>query len=311
MGTGKGGRDDENGRTPLEDAVSGNLFAAPPPVGPALVATVIVIGRPERLDEAADALASLADPGSVRTILISEGTRTTPVSKAAGDAIFVSGLAPRYINNAVASLRLSSLPAVVWWRGGSPEALDGLADLADRLVLDVEDPEDVWTHAAALFDHTVVTDLRWTRLTRWRAALAHLFDLPQVRDAAERFESITIDAPDIPAARLFAGWLRSALQWTPAVTISIRHVPRDDAAVPLAAVRLAAKDLTISLGLKVDSECLEASVDGAGGCFRVVPLGAGSLASLIAEELAVRTRDMAFERALAAARDIQDAETHK
>ena len=105
--------------------MSANLFAAPPPAGPALVATVIVIGRPERLDEAAAALRGLSDAGSVRTILISEGTRATPVSDAEGDAIFVSGLAPRYINNAVASLRLSSLPAVVWWRGGSTEAASG------------------------------------------------------------------------------------------------------------------------------------------------------------------------------------------
>lgn len=292
--------------------MSGNLFAAPPPAGPALVATVIVIGRTERLDEAADALGSLADAGSVRTILISEGTRATPVSNATGDAIFVSGLAPRYINNAVASLRLSSLPAVVWWRGGSTEVLDGLADLADRLVLDVEDPEDVWTHAVTLFDRTMVTDLRWTRLTRWRAALAHLFDLPQVRDAAGRFASVTIEAPDVPAARLFAGWLRSALRWAPAVTISIRPVERDNAATaPLAGVRLSAKDLTVSLALKVDSECLEASVDGVGGCVRVVPLGDGGLTALIGEELAVRTRDVAFERALEAAQHIREAETHK
>jgi glucose-6-phosphate dehydrogenase assembly protein OpcA len=291
--------------------VSANLFAAPPPAGPALVATVIVIGRQERLDEAAEALRGVADAGSVRTILISEGTRATPVSEATGDAIFVSGLAPRYINNAVASLRLSSLPAVVWWRGGSTEALDGLADLADRLVLDVEDPDDVWTHAAGLFDRTVVTDLRWTRLTRWRSALAHLFDLPQLRDAAGRFQSVTIDAPDVPAGRLFGGWLQSALRWTPAVTISIRHVD-DDAATqaPLAGVRLAAPGLAVSLRPKAGSGCLEAGVDGADGCTRVVPLGDGTLTSLIGEELAVRTRDVAFERALAAAREIRDVERH-
>lgn len=285
--------------------MSANPFAAPPPAGPALVATVIVIGRPEHLDEAAGALRGLADAGSLRTILISDGTRATPSSEVTGDAILVSGLAPRYINNAVASLRLSSLPAVVWWRGGSTEALDGLADLADRLVLDVDDPEDVWTHAVGLFEQTVVTDLRWTRLTRWRSALAHLFDLPQVRDAAGRFERVTIDAPDVPAARLFAGWLRSALRWTPGVTIAIRRVERSGAIVaPLAEVRLAAKGLTISLRPKPGSGCLEAGVDGADGCTRIVPLGDGSLATLIGEELAVRTRDVAFERALTAAREI-------
>jgi len=292
--------------------VSANLFAAPPPAGPALVATVIVIGRPEHLDEAAEALRGLGDAGSVRTILISEGARVTPSSEVSGDTILVSDLAPRYINNAVASLRLSSLPAVVWWRGGSTEALGGLAELADRLVLDVDDPEDVWTHAVGLFDHTVVTDLRWARLTRWRSALAHLFDLPQVRDAAGRFESVTIDASDVPAARLFAGWLRSSLGWTSNVRIAIRHVePGEGMSAPLAGVRLTAKGLVISLRPKPGSGCLEAGVDGADGCLRIVPLGDGSLASFIGEELAVRTRDVAFERALAAAREIRDAETDK
>ena len=289
--------------------MSANLFAAPPPAGPALVATVIVIGRPERLDAAAEALRGLADAGSVRTILISEGTRATPVSDVEGDVIFVSGLAPRYINNAVASLRLSSLPALVWWRGGSTEALGGLANLADRLVLDVEEPGEVWPHAPDLFDRAVVTDLRWTRLTRWRSGLAHLFDLPHVRAATGHFESLTIDAPDVPAARLFAGWLRSTLRWPPAVTISIRQVERASAA-PLAAVRLAASDVAVSLRMMAGRECLEAGVDGAGGCARVVPVGDGSLSSLIGEELTVRTRDVAFERALVAAREIQDPETH-
>ena len=100
------------------------------------------------------------------------------------NAIAIAGLAPRYLNNAVAALRLSSLPAVVWWRGGSVEALDDLAGLADRLILDTPDPDEVWARAEGLFDSTALTDLRWTALTRWRAALAHLFDLPQVqRDA--------------------------------------------------------------------------------------------------------------------------------
>ena len=101
------------------------------------------------------------------------------------NAIAIAGLAPRYLNNAVAALRLSSLPAVVWWRGGSIEALDGLANLADRLVLDTVDPDAAWARADTLFERTALTDLRWTALTRWRAALAHLFDLPQVPPTAQ------------------------------------------------------------------------------------------------------------------------------
>ena len=182
----------------------------------ALTATVIVVGPPDRLIAAADALEQLGDAGGVRAILISEGTHTAPVARVTENAIAIAGLAPQFLNNAVAALRLSSLPAVVWWRGGSVEALDDLADLADRLVLDVEDPATVWPGAPALFERTAVTDLHWTRLTRWRAVLAHLFDLPNVRGAAAGLDRLEIDAADRPAARLFAGWLRSSLGWTDA-----------------------------------------------------------------------------------------------
>jgi hypothetical protein len=71
-----------------------------------------------------------------------------------------------------------------------------------------------------------------------------------------------------------------------------------------------ANDVVVSLRLTAGRECLEANVDGANGCVRIVQLGGGTLAALIGEELAVRTRDVAFERALAAAQEIQDAEAH-
>ena len=43
----------------------------------ALIATVIVIGRRDRVDEAAAALDEARDRGAVRRVLISEGTETT------------------------------------------------------------------------------------------------------------------------------------------------------------------------------------------------------------------------------------------
>ena len=96
--------------------------------------------------------------------------------------VSIGGLRPEYVNNAIAGVRLSSLPTVVWWRGGRPEGLDGVATLADRVVLDAEDPWPLWARTPPLFEHTAFTDMRWARLTRWRAAMAHFFDLPEVRD---------------------------------------------------------------------------------------------------------------------------------
>lgn len=277
----------------------------------ALTATVIVVGKPDRLVGAADALEQLGEAGGVRAILISEGEHTAPVARVTEHAIAISGLAPRYLNNAVAALRLSSLPALVWWRGGSVEALDDLANLADRLVLDTVEPEAVWARADTLFERTALTDLRWTSLTRWRAAVAHLFDLPQVRLGAAGIRILTIDTTDPFAARLFAGWLKSRLRWTSAVRIEIRpgkplKSDRSEVPTPLTSVKLTGETMAISLGVRPGHACLEARVDGAGAdaTARVVPLGDGTLASLIGEELGVRTRDLAFEQALVTAREI-------
>lgn len=272
----------------------------------ALTATVIVVGAVDRLASAADALEQLGEAGGVRAILISEGEHTAPVARVTENAIAINGLAPRFLNNAVAALRLSSLPAMVWWRGGSIQALDGLAVLADRLVLDVAAPQQAWDRAAQYFEKTALTDLRWTRLTRWRSALAHMFDLPRVRDAAAGLAGLSIAAPDRDAARLFAGWLRARLRWTSGVTIEIADAAAvtGDNPTPLASVTLSGTGVKISLEVKPGRGCLVAVVEGLEASARVVPLGDGTLASLIAEELGVRTRDLAFEQALASAREI-------
>ena len=273
------------------------------PVSTALIATVIVVGKAPRVAEAGDALERLREHASVRSVLISEGTRTTPKTTTSEHTIRIDGLSPKYLDNAVASVRLSSLPAVVWWRGGSTASLEGLADLADRLVLDVEAPEAAWAQATTLFERTVITDLRWTALTRWRAALAHLFDLPQVRAQAGAIRHLEIETADRPSARLFAGWLRSCLGWKPDVAIAVRDA-ESEAATPLVRVRLSGGDLAITLRVRENQTCLEADVNAVSAA-RIVPLGDGTLASLFAEELGIRTRDSAFERAVTAAMELQ------
>jgi hypothetical protein len=69
---------------------------------------------------------------------------------------------------------------------------------------------------------------------------------------------------------------------------------------PLSKVRLTGDGPSLTLQVQRDRTCLEAEVEGADGS-RVVPLGDGSLASRFVEEVSVRTRDVAFERALVAA----------
>jgi hypothetical protein len=270
--------------------------------GRALTATVVVVGPHERLAEAADAVEQLTDVG-VRSILISDGANPAPTVRVLGHAVALEELRPDYLNNAVAALRLSSLPTVVWWRGGNPEMLAGLANLADRMVLDAEDPADVWARALPLAEHTAISDFRWARLTRWRALMAQFFDVPAVRDAAASFNRLVIEGGDPFTAQLYAGWLSSSLHWSADVGIDLRTV-RDGPSIQR--IELGDGDQCVTLRLGPRGQCVQASarVGAYTETSRVVSLGDQRLTTLICEELRIRSRDLAFERAVAAARGI-------
>jgi hypothetical protein len=268
----------------------------------ALTATVVVVGDHDRLVDAAEALARLSEAEGVRAVLISQGDETAPAARVTEHAIGIAGLEPRFLNNAVAALRLSSLPTAVWWRGGSPDSLREIAHLADRLIIDLVDPAPAWSVVRAIAEESAVTDLRWTQITRWRALIAHLFDLPDVRRAPVR--RLAIGGRDPFAARLFAGWLRSELHWGPEVAIDLRPSNAGDQRTPIDSVELEADGHRIAVKQRAGRGCLRAEIEGRGTSTRVVPLGEGSLTAIIGEELGVRTRDLAFERALAAALEI-------
>ena len=196
----------------------------------ALVATVVAVGPSERLAAAAEALQTLGDAGTVRGILISEGDNAAPPARVAGNTVALHGLKPSFFNNAVAALRLSSLPTLVWWRGGRADTLDGLAELADRIVLDYDRPatassddtaDPIWSRAATLFDDCAFSDLRWARLTQWRALMAHFFDIPEVLAAAADFSRLRIAGSDRQSAHLFAAWLRSSIQFHEGFTVDL------------------------------------------------------------------------------------------
>jgi glucose-6-phosphate dehydrogenase assembly protein OpcA len=263
----------------------------------ALVATVVAVGPIERLGAAAVALQALGDAGTVRGILISEGDNPSPPARVAGNTVALHGLPPAYFNNAVAALRLSSLPTVVWWRGGRPDTLDGLAGLAERIVLDDDAPEPIWLRATTLFDDSAFSDLRWARLTQWRALMAH-FDIPEVLAATADFSRLTVTASDRRSAQLFAAWLQSSMQFQAGFTVELAD---GSTSALIDEVRLADHEQELVIRLSAHRTCLETevSVQGHRSASRLVSLRDQTLTGLLTEELRIRSRDGAFERALA------------
>jgi glucose-6-phosphate dehydrogenase assembly protein OpcA len=163
----------------------------------------------------------------------------------------------------------------------------------------VEEPAAAWDRAITLFDRTAVTDLRWTRLTPWRALMAHFFDIDEVRQAAARLDRLIVAAADRNVSRLFAGWLRSSLD-APDMQVELEDAASSAA---LEHVQLRHEQTVLGLRLRAGGTCVEAVVRVAGEVLaeRVVSLRKATLPSLLREELRVRSRDLAFESALKAA----------
>ena len=266
----------------------------------ALVATIVVVGPDDRLDEAADTVQILGDAGTVRGILISPGDNAAPPAHVAGNTVSLRGIKAPYLNNAVAALRLSSLPTLVWWRGGESEHLEGLAELADRIVLDEAQPENGWRRAIGLFDRSAFSDLRWARLTQWRALMAHFFDIPEVRASARSFTRLHMRTADRRAAQLFAAWLTSSLEFAKGFEVDIDGEGAANADNALEEITLGDGKQGLEIRLAGGRTCLETSVSVQGhrSASRVVSLMDSGRTGLMTEELRIRARDVALERAL-------------
>ena len=102
-------------------------------------------------------------------------------------------------------------PVVTWWHGTPPDriAYDPLGVFAERRITDVGRASDrvLALNKRASDFAAGDTDLAWTRITGWRAALASAYD-----GAHEAATSAVIEGDDTdPSALLLAGWLSAAL----------------------------------------------------------------------------------------------------
>lgn len=263
-------------------------------------ATVMAIVSTNTKKGIVEAMAQLA-PAGVRPVIIELGDNPEPERCDEQGCAVIDGLIPKYLNNAVASLRLSSLPTLAWWRAEDPQILQGLAALVDHVVLDASDPSQTWALVPRIAEIAPVSDLRWTQLTRWREVIAQFFDIPGVNAAANAFDRLEIRG-DGPQARLAAGWLRSRLPSGDRLHVRI------DGGGERAIESLQLSGGGAMLGVRVlpEQNCLETSIriGDAPVSTRVVAIGDQRPHALIAEELRVRSRDHAFEAAVVAAEQL-------
>jgi hypothetical protein len=124
--------------------------------------------------------------------------------------------------------------------------------------------------------------------------------MPAIQAATSRFTRLRIGGSHRPSARLLGGWLVTSLK-VPNIQVAFDR----DAANTITRVMLTNDDEEVALERIDGGACVagRARVDGYEAS-RVGSIGDQHLLTLMAEELRVRTHDVAFEAAVRAARGL-------
>jgi glucose-6-phosphate dehydrogenase assembly protein OpcA len=123
-----------------------------------------------------------------------------------------------HLDTIVDPLVVTDLPTVVWSPHGYREAVDALLKLAQVVLLDSSDEDDVHAalaRSAELSDRVYVVDLAWLRSTPWRERVAAAFDPKPYREELWKLSAVTVrHRPDSAVSGLLLlGWLASRLGW--------------------------------------------------------------------------------------------------
>jgi glucose-6-phosphate dehydrogenase assembly protein OpcA len=183
----------------------------------------------EWLDKARAALAGMAEQHPSRTILLNPqpdsgknrvDATVTLECYAVPDSqrhicseiveLTLQGTRAKAPASIVEPLLVTDLPVFLRWRGeppwGAPE-LDQMVALTDRFIVDSTEWDELpypYLRLVELFERTAVSDIAWSRTSRWRTLLAGLW--PEIAEVR------TIRVHGTAAqAHLLQGWLRSRL----------------------------------------------------------------------------------------------------
>jgi glucose-6-phosphate dehydrogenase assembly protein OpcA len=218
------------------------------------VLTLIAIAeRPESEERALGAIGALSARHPSRTIVLAPGDPDGPAwldarilaecriavrggAETCTEQILVrtGGEFDQHLAALVQPLLIHDLPVLLWWPDDPPfehARFRGLIGSYDRLLLDSTTFRDEAAGMAAMAGlcarpGTVVYDIGWMRLTRWRDLLASVFDHPGLAAELAGVRSLHIDVLGQgdqlrqSKAALFAGWLAAVLGWQVAAPLA-------------------------------------------------------------------------------------------
>jgi glucose-6-phosphate dehydrogenase assembly protein OpcA len=193
--------------------------------------TLVVVVDHQDVDAAEEAASVAASKHPMRMLVVVRRHIDAPVPRLDAEVTIGGRLGPGesvvlrmygrlalHAESVTLPLLAPDAPVVTWWHGDAPEriAYDPLGVFAERRITDVcrmADPSAALEQRADDFAPGD-TDLAWTRLTPWRAALASAFDGAQAKPASAAVDG----GANEPSARLLAGWLSARLRLDVPVT---------------------------------------------------------------------------------------------
>jgi glucose-6-phosphate dehydrogenase assembly protein OpcA len=266
---------------------------------------VVVVDEPD-VAAAEEAATIAASKHPMRTLMVIRRQIDAPVPRldaevqlggrlGPGEAVVMRmfGRLALHAESVTLPLLAPDAPVVTWWHGSPPDriAYDPLGVFAERRITDATLAAD---RVAALRQRARDfapgdTDLAWTRVTGWRAALASAYD--SARDSA--VSAVVEGDEGDPSALLLAGWLSHCLGL---------YVPvRDTGAAEIESVTMSMAGGTSIRALR-DGARLVLRRDGQTDS--IAPFPERSLGELLAEELRRLDADGIYADALGAVCDV-------
>jgi glucose-6-phosphate dehydrogenase assembly protein OpcA len=189
-----------------------------------LALTLVVVMEERDAAEVEQAVAIAASRHPMRVLMVLRHTIEAPVPRldaevsiggryGPGESVVLRmyGRLALHAESVTLPLLAPDAPVVAWWYREAPEriAYDPLGVFADRRITNViRNPDPAAALRQRADDYAPGdTDLTWTLITPWRAALAAAFDTVHVAASGV----VVHGNPADPSAQLLAGWLTSRL----------------------------------------------------------------------------------------------------